>query len=303
MLILGARGDASIITLSCLEVAAWARRTGYAETAIAFAQAGAVSSPLFSEAALQTGIATREAHQAVRSETWLRRALAVARHERNRPAYASSLVELGRLAESRDDTARAERLYRRAFRAGRRYSDRSARARAAHRIFRIAMQRGDAMEAAQFALATQRAFVSGTEAAPLILLDLARFWLDLDQPGRAFRAIRRLWPVRAQFPSSEKRLEVAALATRCCPNAHHALRTAATEEAWLWMEDHSLVDPASCVTPAMHLAHAARLTGDFAGFSRAKRAVLTFAPGESFKAVAEQVADIWPDGGTSARAS
>lgn len=303
MLVLGARGDASIITLGCLEVAAWARRMGYTETAVAFAQAGALSSPLFSEAALQTGIAAREAQQVVRGETWLRRALAVARYERNRPAYASALVELGLMAEFRDDIARAQRLYRRAFRAARRYPDRSARARAAHRLFRLAMQQGDAMEAAQFALATQRTFVSGTQAAPLILLDLARFWLELDQSEKVFAAVRQLWPVREQLPSSKDRLEVAAFAARCCPDVHYALRTAAVDEAWRLMDDLSAEDPASCVGPAMHLAHAARLTGNLADFSRAKRAVLTFAPGESFIRVAEQVTDIWPDGSTPARAS
>lgn len=302
MLILGSRGDASSLTVSCLEVARWARSMSHVETAVAFSQAGALASPLFSEAALQTGISAVDARQAARGETWLRRAVAVARYERNRPAYAGALVELGILAASRGDTVRAERLYRKAFAAGRRFSDRQARARAAHRLFRLAIQREDGMEAAQFALAAQRAFLSGTQSGPLILFDLGRFWSDLARPAPAFGALRRLWSVREQLPS-QYRLVAAALTARCCPKDQHVLRGVAVEEAWLWMDGDVCTSDESRLTAALHLAHAARMTGDLAGFSRAKRVVLALAPRELFQHIAAQVSEMWPDGGVPARAS
>ncbi|HYW12508.1 MAG TPA: hypothetical protein VE871_11125, partial [Longimicrobium sp.] len=186
MLAIPDRADAEIVSLCCLEVAAWARAAGLPRTAVAFAQAGAVAAPEFGDAALSVGAYARAAGQDARAETWLRRAVAVSRREGNRVAYASALVELGAVYEARAQTVRAERLYRIAFRAARRYGARAARMRAAHGLFRISRRQGDDATAAQFALAALRAFEpDAPEAATGLLLDLARFWTDAGQQARA----------------------------------------------------------------------------------------------------------------------
>lgn len=174
MLTLGARADASILCICCLEVAAWAHGGGLPETAIVFAQAGAVAAPGFGEAALHTGIYALRAGQVARAGTWLRRAVSVSRRERNRPAYAAALVELGALYEGGGMAEQAERFFRLGFRAAKRYAARSVRMRAAHGLFRLARVRGDAADAAQFALAAQRVYESDAGGGPALLLDLAR---------------------------------------------------------------------------------------------------------------------------------
>jgi hypothetical protein len=84
------------VTQCCLQVAAWARRSGLARTAVAFAQAGALVSPRYAEAAVHVGAYARAAGgQEARAGTWLRRALGLARRERDRTAYSVALVELG----------------------------------------------------------------------------------------------------------------------------------------------------------------------------------------------------------------
>ncbi|MCA1789605.1 MAG: hypothetical protein LC667_07050, partial [Thioalkalivibrio sp.] len=99
MLTLGSRADAGVVSVCCLEVAAWARRDGLPHTGIAFAQAGALASPEFAEAALTVGVHAQAAGQDARAATWLRRAVVLARRERDGAAYSAAQVELGALHE------------------------------------------------------------------------------------------------------------------------------------------------------------------------------------------------------------
>lgn len=157
MLTLGTGADASIVTICCLEVATWARRSRHLKTAVAFAQAGALASPEFAEAALYTGVCASEAGQDVRAATWLRRALSVARREHDGRAYAACLAELGALHERLPTGIPwAERYYRKAYRAGRRFASRHTRMQALNGLKRIALARGDEVGAEAFALAVRR---------------------------------------------------------------------------------------------------------------------------------------------------
>ncbi|MBB4638896.1 hypothetical protein [Longimicrobium terrae] len=157
MLTLGVGADASIVTICCLEVATWARRERLAHTAIAFAQAGALVCPDFAEAALYTGVCASEAEQDARAVSWLRRALTLARREKDGRAYAASLAALGAIYERVPaGISRAEWYYRKAFKAGRRFGSRDARVQALRGLRRIALARGDDDGAEWFALAARR---------------------------------------------------------------------------------------------------------------------------------------------------
>lgn len=138
MLTLGARVDASILCICCLEVAAWAHAAGKKKTAVAFSQAGASAEPHFAEAALHTGIYARSAGQDVRAEGWLRRAVGLSRRELNGPAYSAALVELGALYEGRGIAEGAEWFFWIGYRVARRYASPRTRMRAAHGLFRLA---------------------------------------------------------------------------------------------------------------------------------------------------------------------
>jgi tetratricopeptide (TPR) repeat protein len=299
MLTLGARADASILCICCLEVAAWAQSGGLPETAITFAQAGAVAAPEFGEAALHTGLYALRAGQVARAGTWLRRAVSVSRRERNRPAYASALVELGALYEGGGSAEQAERFFRLGYRAGKRYASRSARMRATHGLFRLARARGDAASAAQFAIAAQSVYDPDAGGGPALLFDLARFWTDEGQPDRARSALRRLAPSRGLLAPAEQ-LAAAALAARAfaVPGGRpDDLATAAAAAAWGMMEDAGIAEGVRFAA-ALDLAHGARIACDLVAFTRAKRAVLTLAPQSTYPAVAAAVADLWPVGET-----
>jgi hypothetical protein len=284
------RADAEIVMLCCGEVAAWARREGLPHTAVAFAQAGASAAPLSGDAALFVGVCALEARQIARGETWLRRALAVARRERNWSAYSSALVELGAVSERRGKLLRAERFYRMAMRAGRRHRERGARMRAAHALFRLARRKGDDTSAAQFALTAQRAFEADAAGAADLLLDLARFWTDVGEAGRACGALRRLVPALLTMGSAGQ-LAVFALTARAQampgrPNSG----SVSWRAAWVLLGNRELPD-AVRYTAALDLAHAARIGGDLRAFRAARRAVLSLAPQAEFHAMAK----LWPD--------
>lgn len=287
--------DSEIVMLCCLEVAAWARGAGLAHTAVAFAQAGAAAAPESGEAALLVGVCARAAGQAVRADTWLRRAVAVARLERGWSAYSSAVVELGMVAEGQGKLLRAERFYRLAMRSTRRYRQRGARMRAAHALFRLARQKGDDGSAAQFALSAQSAFeADGTGAADL-LLDLGRFWTDVGEAGRARAALRRLVPALLTMDPAGQ-LTVFALTARArAESGHPQAGAGAWRAAWVLLGDEELPE-AVRYAAALDLAHAARKGGDLRAFKAAKRAVLGLAPQAEFPAVAERMAKLWPEG-------
>lgn len=295
MLAVADRADAEIVSLCCLEVAAWARATRLPRTAIAFAQAGAMAAPEFGEAALCVGVYARAAGQNARAETWLRRAVAVSRREGNRVAYASALVELGAVYEARVQPERAERVYRIAFRASRRYSARTARMRAAHGLFRLARLQGDDATAAQFAWSALRAFEpDGRDASADLLLDLARFWTDAGEQARARWALRRLVPALVTMQPAAQ-LVIFALTARARAGREHPRRgVEAARAAWALMADEEIAETVRHGA-AVDLAHAARVAGNLDEFRRAKRAVLRFAAQADFGAVSERMAKLWPE--------
>jgi tetratricopeptide (TPR) repeat protein len=288
------RADPEIVMLCCGEVAAWARRAGLPHTAAAFAQAGAAAAPKSGDAALLVGMCAREAGQLVRADTWLRRAVALARRERNGAAYSYALVELGAVNETRGKLVRAERFYRLAWRASRRRRARGARMRAAHALFRLARCNGDKASAARFALSAQLAFE--TDAAGTgdgLLLELARFWTDIGEAERARGALRRLVPALLRMePSGQLAVLALTARVRATLGQHPRSGNASWRAAWVLLGNEELPDAVRCAA-AVDLAHAARKGGDLRSFRAARRVALGLAPQAEFPAVAERLAKLW----------
>jgi tetratricopeptide (TPR) repeat protein len=294
MLAVPDRADAGLLTVCCLEVAAWARHAGMPHTAISFAQAGALASPEFAEAALQTGIAAAAIGQGARAETWLRRAVGLARREQDHTAYTSAFTELGRLYEERGDIRRAVPLYRLAYLAGRRFAVRTARLHAAHRLFRIASAQ-DCECAGQFALAVQQASRPDIPGALGLLLDVARFWTDRGEKDRARVVLRRLFTRRSAFPRSA-RLTLCALTARGFAAVAPRPAAEALTEAQRLMQDTEIPQGVQFAA-AVDLAHAAHTSGNAAEFTRAKHDMLRLAPADTFPHLSAQIAELWPERG------
>jgi hypothetical protein len=294
MLAVPGRADADVLTICCLEVAAWARGEGLVQTAVEFAQAGALASPEFAEAALHTGIAASAAGQDARARTWLRRAVSLARRAKDRTAYLSALLELGAIDEGRGDADGAEHFNRWAYRTSRRGKfGRSARMRAAHGLLRVARPR-DSRKATQFAMAAFRAFRPDSQGGPELLLDLAGFWTEFGEADRAAAVVRLLARFHSLLSPADQ-LACAALTARVLAGRDGRRRAAAEQDAWRLFADEALPQDVR-FRAALDLAHAARKTGDLAAFTRAKREVLRLAPQEVFPRVSSEVAELWPEG-------
>jgi hypothetical protein len=293
MLTVPGRADGSVVAICCLEVSAWARREKLVHTAIAFAQAGALASPDFAEAALHTAIATAAAGQKSRAKTWLRRTIGLARRDEDRATYATAVSELATLYEGQGDTARAVYLYRWAYRAGRRYKVRSVRFAAAYGLFRISRAQGRD-GAAQFASAIQRAFRPHLLGGLAAVLDVARFWVDQGNLDQARVALRQFSVGRGEL-ACEAQLLSWALTARAFAGQEVGLATRAATEAWLLMGDTGISE-AVRLTAAVDLAYAARSSGSRAAFRRAKREALRLAPTETFHQCEDELAAVWPEG-------
>jgi tetratricopeptide (TPR) repeat protein len=286
--------DSGELTICCLEVAAWARTAGLPQTAIAFAQAGAIASPADSDAALHTGLYALAAGQAARAETWLRHAVGLARQERNGVAYCDALVELGAVAEARGETDKARRDYTNAFRAARRTGARRARMRSAYALFQMGRASGWSGRQS-FAEAAQTAYESGVPGGVEMLLGLARYWAAGGRLDAARDALGRIRGSDEALPSTTQ-LQVAAFAARvygACQMPGNAVAEAAV--AWARMSDEEVPDPVR-LDAARELVRAAVLTGDPAAFTRAKRAVLRLVAPAEYPGAVAHLAAIWPDG-------
>jgi hypothetical protein len=282
------RTDEEVVSICCLEVAAWARAGGALHTATAYAQAAALAAPQFPEAALLTGRCALAAGQPERAETWLWRAVAVARRARDGSAYAAAYVLLGTLCEARGQDVRAGGYFLTAFRAGRRFAARVARRDAAHGLFRIARRRGDPGAAAQFALAAQRSYHRDQPGAANLLLDLARFWTDQEEPARARAALRRLVPRVAELSRADG-LAAAALTARALASHSRDLSRQAEARAWALLDPGTADDEAACEA-AVDLAHAAAVREDRPAYDRAARAALRLAPASAYARTRDRVA-------------
>lgn len=293
MLTVPGKPDADVLSSCCLQVAAWARGRGLLRTAIDFAQAAALASPERAEAALHAGIYAAEAGQGARAGTWLHRAVGLARREKQGSAYATALVELGNLCEQHGATDRAVHFYQLAYRAGRRLSELGVRMRAAHGLLRIAHVRGNDEAARRFASLAQSAYCPDADGAPALLLELARFWTDAGEIGKARAALHRLSPWGASL-SPANRLGAAALIARAFARSPVRPRVAtsgalpvdasAAEDAWLRISDEEIPPPVRYCA-ALDLAHAARQRRDREGVARAIGVLTALVPESDYPAL------------------
>lgn len=125
---------------ACRRIVEEGRRRGAAGTALAFAQAAALADPADATAALETGTLAAQRGEEARAESWLRRAVVLARRRGNGAAYARACLELGHLYARREAPSAALRAYLRALRHARRKGVHRARKAALDALFDLAPQ-------------------------------------------------------------------------------------------------------------------------------------------------------------------
>jgi tetratricopeptide (TPR) repeat protein len=230
--VVGSPGSAApdIVSLVCLEVSRWAQERGAFGTALAFAQAGALASPEDAgPAGIVGGLALRWGRLA-RAETWLRRAIGLARRGKDWPSYAQAYVDLGTLYARRDVPGTARRYFTQAMRAGRRHGLLAIRGSALHGLFLLSMDARQLDDAERYAKAAMRAYGRGHPRLPDLLHDIAYLWISRESFGRAIPILQKLLVGRTE--PAERMITLALMARAAAGTGERRLYEEAWSGAW-----------------------------------------------------------------------
>lgn len=264
-----AQASDEVVTLTCLAVSRWAREHGGMGTAVAFAQAAALASPEDPEPALAVGRLAVEWGRPARAETWLRRAIGLARRARDWECYGAANVALGDLSLRAERLPAAERFYVYAMRAARRQQLRVVGAEALHGLMRVRMAAGDDLEAAErYGRLARRRFGRLHPRVPELEMDMARLFLARGEWERAAPLLRRLLGV---FTEAGRRMV-------CHAMLAHAAAAQGDPVGYerSWKEAWNLKEPLGTVPHTadalVHLGRAAALTHDWLRVQQTVRA-------------------------------
>ena len=288
-----AHASAAEIAGASAAVAEWAREIEARETALAFAQAAALTSDDPAHALL-TGNCAEEAGQPERAHTWYVRAVGLARRARDWQSYARAFLELGRIAEQDGNPARARRLYLRTFRTGRRHGFPAERGRAAAALFRLARDAGDHEAASRYArIATRALLRSDARIAGLVVL-LAEYWIA---NGNARAALRLLEILESDSLPPQTRAAGAVLRVRAAiAGGDEGMARHAWASAYALLQagphaEHTGADAAALLT----LAKCAAALDDVRGIERAGHAALVRAAAEDYPRIHRELVTLAGD--------
>lgn len=219
-----AHGDG--VSVACRKISQWADGRGLLATALAYAQAAALAAPGNAEAAYVVGRFARRRAESARAESWFRLAITLGRQSGDWASYVLSFIGLGNLYVQRGNFPAARRFHIRARRAAKRHGLHKLEGMALHDLACIAAEMGDAAEAERFARAALDAY--GEEAPRLRALahDVAVFWMERGEFGRALSVLRALLP---HFRDPANRLLILSSSARA---AGGAADVGAFEAAW-----------------------------------------------------------------------
>lgn len=254
-----AQADAVTISRACLQVAGWAREQGAMGTAVAFAQAASFAHPDAAHPALAAGRLALEWGRDRRAETWLRRAIGLARRAGEWESYGWAYVALGEMNERAGRMEAAGRVYLQAARLARRQGYRELRGESTHGLLRAGLAAGDLDAADQWATRAHRCYDEAHPRLPALQYDEARLRVARGEHEEALTLLRRLLAV------------ITDPARRAVCHALLAHAAAACAEVKLyersWTEAWELLDaPAAAPSAAevlRHLGKAAALRGDW----------------------------------------
>jgi tetratricopeptide (TPR) repeat protein len=265
----GESGSESVSDL-CHRVSQWASGRGHTESAVAFARAAALANPADPHAALETGRAAAALGRDALAESWLQRAIALARRQRAWEPYGAAYVALARLSERRGDGDLARRRYVVALRVARRGGLVLVHGDASHGLARLAFAEGILSEARRFMTRALRHVGARHPSRPAVLHDHAELLLreaeGFDEPkdrrAAAIQAASALREFLASAPdiSRPRTYAHALLATAAAlADSHVGLRDAWTAA---WELASGCTDHRLRVKTLLELARAAHLAGD-----------------------------------------
>jgi tetratricopeptide (TPR) repeat protein len=278
-----------VVSLVCLQVSRWAEARGAMGTAMAFAQAGALASPLDPSASLAAGSVALRWRRSARAETWLRRTIGLARRTHDWEPYAQAYVEMGILYARRGQLDTAERYLLQGLRASRRHGLIAVRGAALHALLNLAMETGALEEADRYARGALRAYGRGHPRTAELVHDMAVLWVRAGVYDRAVAALQKLLPTRVD--PVERALSLAMLAHAAAGADDPLLYQESWMDAWAMIhrrpgEEHRHA------RALLELARASALRKDWAHVEQAVRVATTATSPHTDEAVSRQVEEL-----------
>lgn len=172
-------GEASpeVLAQACMCITNWAVEGDRVVTALAFAEAAALSWSANPRYALTAGILMQAHGRHREAAVWLKHAEAATGRHGDRDAQVLALRSLANLHVSagRDDDA--ARFYRRALSVARRHDVHDQLGDVSQELVRVAVNLGNWQEAEEHASAALRWYREGSPRVPALAYDLARSWI------------------------------------------------------------------------------------------------------------------------------
>jgi len=278
-----------IVSLVCIQVSRWAEERGAFAAAMGYAQAAAQVLPLDASPALAAGSLALRWRRSARAETWLRRAVGLARRRRQWEPYAQAYVELGTLYTRRGQTALAQRFFVQGLRASRRHGLMAVRGTALHGLLLLAMEAGALDDAERYARGAMRAYRRGHPRLPELVHDLAWLWVRRESYARAIPMLEKLLPTRVE--PVERALTLAIFARAAAGVENMDLY----QERWLdaWAVINRRPEEAERHARALlELARASVMVRDWHHMEKAVRLASSAASPRGERAVAVQVEEL-----------
>jgi tetratricopeptide (TPR) repeat protein len=182
------------IAEACRALSAWAEQQGYEATSLSFTQAAALAAPHRATLAHAVGKLARRRGDMARAETWFRHAIMVARQTSDWDSYVRAYLGLGTLLMVRGNYPQAHRMHVKALRAARRKGLVKLQGAALHDLFVIATETNRPEQALEYARAAFRAYGPDHAEMPKLAHDIAYFWMNQGQFGRALPVFLALAP-------------------------------------------------------------------------------------------------------------
>ncbi|HEX9939447.1 MAG TPA: tetratricopeptide repeat protein, partial [Longimicrobium sp.] len=194
----------------CICIADWATERGARATALRFTEAAALAWPRHARYAWMVARMLRAQNKVRESEAWFRRAHRVAVWSDDWEAQARTLNSLGNLNRTIGRLPLAKRLNLRARRVAHRHDLTGLEAEVTHDLFITSAEMKAFEQAEAFAAEAFKMYGRTHPRLPMLMHDVAQFWVDQGHYERAFPVLTAL--VR-RFDNPSESIRVLAAAT------------------------------------------------------------------------------------------
>ena len=246
------------IATACRRVAEWAEQQGMLGTAVAFAQAAALTLPEDAAMAREVALLTRKTGEFARAETWFRQAITVARQTRNGPVFIRSYLGLGKMYVLRGNYPAARSAYLRALRGAQRRQLHELAGMAHHELAVVAVRAHRPGELGRHVRAALEAYGPGHELLAALSHDVAIFWM---KEGYFVEAMRVFETISPEFGAPLDRLIRAAALVRASGAAGDRARYAAGMREATRLLRHPAASE-GVATALLNMARGAESAGD-----------------------------------------